>query len=206
MRQQLLAKKGAHSSSSAHSSHKSGHYNPYTLQYVPAPSNEQLQPSISTNEGVHVGDGRDYESESNDGDSIPGWDMEIDEDDSFFAEYKDQQELGTRDYREEKSTAIHFPPSNFCLTTNKSASASMLPNSDFMQASSVVNKRASYVPTISTSRSKSISSSRKCAATNAHQKKNKNLSAPPLDSPEPQLMRKRQGESIVKATVPQESK
>ena len=212
MRQQLSSK-GAPLNSVVCSARKSGHYNPYTLRYVPAPNNEEPPLSSvdmnedSTDSHVVVGPG-DGGSDSNDGDSIPEWDMDIDEDDSFLAEYKDQQELNTclRGDSQGISWSKQLPPSNFCAIANKSTASASTSCSEFTQAGSILRKRGTPVPTIGTRRSKPAASSKKSVATTPFQKQNKSLSAPPLDSPEPQLTRKRQGESIVKAAVPQESR
>ena len=196
-------------SSVACSSRKSGHYNPYTLKYVPAPNNEEPPlSSVDTNEDctdshavVDLGEG---ESDSNDGDSIPDWDVDIDEDDSFLAEYNDQPEFNIRGDSQGKSSSKQLPPSNFCAIANKSTASASTSCSEFTQASLIMHKRG--IPTVDTRRFKPAASSKRGVATTSFQKQNKSLLAPPLDSPEPQLTRKRQGESIVKAAAPQESR
>ncbi len=132
MKQQMTDKKFDTQHSTASSSRSSGHYNPYTLRYIPAPNPEE-PPTSTMDTMTNVGDD----------DITTGWGMEVDEDDITLSDSEVFQEAINVTAKVQKSAAKkQLPPSNFTKLPSVITS-----NSDFKRASSSVSNQQSTTTT-----------------------------------------------------------
>lgn len=175
---------------------KSGHYNPYTLRYVPAPQQKNQS-------AVSISDKPDFmevpnDHESDVGDDEVGWGMEVDEFDITFSDADFQESTSGK---AEISNKKQLPPSNF-HTTSRSSFKNPLGN-DFMQACSFLSTSTTGNVEISSKMHPKINDTE--TSIHTQRKWENRFTTSTLDSPEPQQVRKRQGVSIFKTAVTKDS-
>ncbi len=139
MKQRMTDKKFDTQHSTASSSRSSGHYNPYTLRYIPAPNSEE--PPTSAMDSKPYGTEMDKLTNVGDDDSATGWGMEVDEDDITFSDNEVFQEAVTVKVQKSASKK-QLPPSNFTKLPSVTTS-----NRDFKRASSSVSNQQSTTTT-----------------------------------------------------------
>ncbi len=135
MKQRMTDKKFDTQHSTASSSRSSGHYNPYTLRYIPAPNSEE--PPTSAMDSKPYGTEMEKLTNVGDDDSATGWGMEVDEDDITFSDNEVFQEAVTVKVQKSASKK-QLPPSNFTKLPSVTTS-----NRDFKRASSSVSNQQS---------------------------------------------------------------